>query len=66
MIKARSGDLVIFGLSRMNLEKLQEGKPIVFDGKEVGLDGKRVLIIFGETENAIVRELAEATSGGRP
>lgn len=64
MIKARSGDLVILGLSRLNVEKLQEGKPIVFDGGEVGLTGARVLIMFGETENDIVRELAQATSGG--
>jgi hypothetical protein len=64
MVKARSGDLVIFGLSRVNLEKLQEGKPIAFDGDEVGLTGKRFLILFGETENDIVLELAQTSSGG--
>ena len=64
MIKARSGELVIFGLSRLNLEKLQEGKPIAFDGAEVGLNGMRVLIMFGETEEDIARELMEATACG--
>ena len=64
MIKARSGDLVIFGLSQLNIEKLQEGKPIVFDGSEVGLDGQRILIMFGETENHIAHELMRATSAG--
>jgi len=64
MIKATSGDLVIFGLSRLNLEKLQEGKPIVFDGSEVGLSGSRFLIMFGETENDIARDLMRASSAG--
>jgi hypothetical protein len=64
VIKALSGDTVIFGLSRLNVEKLQEGKPIVFDGGFVGFPGKRFLILFGETEDAIVQELAVATSGG--
>lgn len=57
MIKARAGNVVIFGLSRMNLERLQEGKPISFDGGEVGLDGARIVIMFGETEAAIAEEL---------
>ena len=64
MIKARAGNAVIFGLSRLNLEKLQEGKPIAFDGGEVGLDGTRIMIMFGETENDIVRELTKAECGG--
>lgn len=64
MIKARSGDLVIFGLSRENMTRLQAGQPIAFDGGQVGFNGTRVMIIFGETENDIVRELAEASSGG--
>ncbi|OXS92672.1 hypothetical protein [Pandoraea apista] len=64
MIKARSGDLVILGLSRENTDRLQGGEPIYFDGDQIGLPGKRFLIMFGETETAIARELAEATSGG--
>lgn len=64
MIKARAGQLVILGLSRRNVELLQEGKPIAFDGAEVGLGGTRVLIMFGETEDEIARELAQASSGG--
>ncbi|MGF6641796.1 hypothetical protein [Paraburkholderia sp. MM6662-R1] len=57
MIKARAGDTVILGLSRLNLKKLQEGKPIMFDGAEVGLSGQRFVIVFGETESAIIAEL---------
>lgn len=65
MIKARSGDLVIFGLSRENMARLQAGQPIAFDGDQVGITGTRILIMFGETETEIVRELAEASSGGK-
>ncbi|NUX58716.1 hypothetical protein [Paraburkholderia youngii] len=61
MIKARAGDTVIFGLSRTNIERLQEGKPIVFDGAQVGLDGNRVVIMFGETEASIMAQLNNAT-----
>lgn len=57
MIKARAGNVVIFGLSRLNLERLQEGKPIMFDGAEVGLDGNKIVIMYGETEQAIADEL---------
>lgn len=64
MIKARSGDTVIFGLSKMNLEKLQEGKPIVFDGATVGLIGTRIVIMYGETELHIIHELEETTKNG--
>lgn len=62
MIKARAGNTVIFGLSRLNLERLQEGKPIMFDGAEVGLEG-RICITFGETEQAILDELNTAIRG---
>jgi hypothetical protein len=65
MIKARSGNLVIFGLSKLNLERLQEGKPVAFDGAEVGLNGVRIMIMYGETEIAIVHELQEATKNGK-
>ena len=57
MIKARAGNMVIFGLSRLNIEKLQEGKPIHFDGKEVGINGQTFTIVFGETEEKIVDDL---------
>lgn len=64
MIKARSGELVIFGLSKMNLEKLQEGKPIAFDGSIVGVPGVRFLIMYGETELHIIHEIEEVNKNG--
>lgn len=56
---------IIFGLSRLNVEKLLEGMPIKVDLQEPppkGLDlpgGAVVLIVGGETEAAIVAELGE-------
>lgn len=65
MIKARAGNAVIFGLSKINIERLQEGKPIMFDGEPVGFPGMRFLIMFGETELSIIHELQEATQNGQ-
>lgn len=65
MIKARAGDLVIFGLSRLNIERLQMGAPIVFDAGVVGLEGTKVMIMYGEDEPEIMRQLNEATSGDK-
>jgi len=71
--KTRDGAQIIgFGLSRTNLEKLAKGEPIFFDLDEVKLgfwhqeNGQReflqpknsnVLIMFGETEQDIGRVL---------
>ncbi len=57
MIKAKlnNGDL-LFGLSKINIQKLQEGKPIIVKGKDMNLNFD-VVITFGETEEDIYREL---------
>lgn len=58
MIKATGrtpdGDTVlILGLSRLNTERLLDGKPIKVDGLDVGLPGIQVVLVGGETEQAI-------------
>lgn len=58
MIKARGGNVVLLGLSRMNVERLMADMPILIDGAEVGLPGIKLAIIFGETEEQIAQELA--------
>jgi len=60
MIKA-GGDiggrkLMLLGLSTLNLQRLQEGKPIKFAGEPFGFAGE-VVIVWGETEEAIALEL---------
>lgn len=49
MLKARSGETLIFGLSAKNIEKLMEGLPIHIDLKELGSTGS-VFIFYGHTE----------------
>lgn len=50
--------VVIFGLSEGNVARLREGKPMVVDLVPLGLEGT-VLILYGETEEDIARELAQ-------
>ncbi len=61
MIKARTDNTFIFGLSENNVKKLKEGMPILFNLKEQGLGDidMNVLICYGETEHHIVKELNE-------
>ena len=64
MIKARGGNLVLLGLSRMNVDRMVAGLPVLFDGADVGLDGIRITIVYGETERAIIDQLdAEGVLG---
>jgi len=57
MIKAKLSDgTLILGLSALNIAKLKEGMPILFDGRPVGLVGY-VAILYGETEDDIMREI---------
>jgi len=57
MMKLRAGGLVVLGLSELNVQKLKQGLPIAFDGKEVRLPGVRIAIIYGETEHKMERDL---------
>ena len=60
MIKATlsNGDLV-FGLSKENLTRLEKGEPIVFNLKDMGLEDRRVMICFGETEQDLYNDMKE-------
>ncbi len=59
MIKFRAGNKVGFGLSKANIEKLKEGKPININMDEMGLPGVSVMIFYGETEEQMQRDMAE-------
>ena len=60
MLKARSGDNLIFGLSARNVQLLMDGKPISIDLRDLGLERGRVMIFYGETEEAMKAELENA------
>ncbi len=57
MVKFRAGNKIGFGLSKLNIEKLKEGKPIAFNGSEVGIPGVEVMIFYGETEEQMQRDM---------
>ncbi len=65
MVKFRAGDLLGFGLSKLNIEKLQQKKPISIDMSEmeipgeVTFSGKKIMIFYGETEQDMQNELSE-------
>ena len=45
-------------ISAGNVQRLTEGKPIVVKGAEIGIDFD-ILIHYGETEAAILKELSD-------
>lgn len=58
----RSGEeserrIIGIGLSAGNLRRLQQGQPIAFRTEEIGITGYDVMVVFGETEEAIYKEL---------
>jgi len=53
------GKIMFLGLSRRNIELLQQGKPISFDGTPLGFLGT-VIISFGETEQGILDAVRKA------
>ncbi len=58
MIKARISDgSLIFGLSKINLEKLQQGQPIMINLKDLGQAEQKIFIVYGETEEKIIEDL---------
>lgn len=61
MIKACGGTpgrrLYLIGLTRANLRELRNGRPIAFDAADINLPNGKVLIMYGETEAAMVNEL---------
>ena len=57
MLKARSGENLIFGLSLRNVQLLMDGKPISIDLRDLGMKEGRVLLFYGATEEAMKAEL---------
>ena len=56
---------LMLGLSFRNLALLQQGKPILVRGEEVGMPCD-VMLMAGETEGAIAAQLREAGVQGVP
>lgn len=48
--------LLLIGLSEENVRRLRDGKPVLLEGEEIGLDVD-VCVCHGETEQALMGEL---------
>ena len=51
--------MLLLGLSEGNLMRLREKKPIIINGEEIGWPGQDIIICWGETEDALTKELAD-------
>lgn len=58
MLKVATSNTVILGLTRQNVERLMKGdNHVMVDGNELGIPGKSIAIVYGETEDDIARAL---------
>lgn len=55
--KGNGRDMILLGLSEGNLMRLREKKPIVIHGEEIGWGKRDIIICWGETEDALAKEL---------
>lgn len=55
--KDTSRPVVVLGLSEANVEKLKEGSPIHFAGEDAKMGELDVVIMHGETEQAMLDAL---------
>ena len=61
MFKARvAGGALLLGITRRNVELLEQGKPILFDGKEAMLPGVPKVVIFFVENDADLPAALEA------
>lgn len=62
MIKARRGNLIIFGLSNHNMKRLAKGQPIKFKLSEIMAEAPKdidIIIMNGVTEDSIMLSLKQ-------
>lgn len=66
MIKAKlnNGDL-IFGITKENVDRLKIGQPIVINLKDVGLEDRKIMIHYRDTEEELFLEMSEHIELGK-
>ncbi len=64
MIKAKVGNTIILGLSDINIEKLKNNEPILFNLKEAGIEDidVNVMIFNGRTEESMMESMMKDMS----
>jgi hypothetical protein len=51
------GKLLLLGITPENVRRMRAGRPVYVNGKEVGMPGVEVAVMFGETERALLEDL---------
>lgn len=60
MLKIRAKEnVIVLGLSEMNIKRLREGKPIKFNLKELGMSDIDILIFTGRDEHTMAEEFKQ-------
>lgn len=62
MIKARAtkggNDILVLGLSAVNVKRIMDSKPIMFNASDIGItDVDKILVLGGDTEDDIIEDL---------
>ena len=57
MLQIQAGDVLIVGITRENVKRLEQGNPILFTPRWTC---KEISIVFGETKPAIIAALEKA------
>lgn len=52
--------VVVLGLSGENVVRLMQGRPVPLDMAELGLPSLQVVIVYGDTEDAIRQDLVRS------
>lgn len=57
MLQIQAGDLLIIGITRENVNRLEQGKPMLFTPRWAC---KEISIVFGEDKPAIIAQMERA------
>lgn len=57
VLQTSRGPMLLFGLTKTNVERLKAGDPIHIDCGELGVHGVTVVIMYGDTQTDITDEL---------
>lgn len=60
MPRKNGGNLLGFGITEANIEKLKAGQPIYVELSELGIEGYDMMIMYGKDQRDVQRQLKEA------
>ena len=61
LMKKNNEEMIVLGLNKENIKRLQKGQPIMFNLAELGIEGMNMLIFTGDTEESMAKDLMDIT-----